>query len=416
MDMTSVIANGDHLLETQMYLSGGGNCVNPEWGPATEPNYYAQSYIGHVESKFQSGETTQDYKDRVRNGLILPVTRYDVSRSVAEGKPAEHLGNCHAADWPFVRKCSGDAMAVHSCTINSSLPPVDDVSAALLQRVYADAQSRGWAILVELAEAPETVKMFQKYVSRFKNRKEYIARRARRNAKRKWKYVPKRYSSKKAFYQYYERMFLDYWMEMRYGWRPLVYSSIDILNAISSMQQPQVVRVREHKRHEEKTAGVPNYSIVWSTATGSGYPSYETASHSRTHNQRAFFVGDIRKNTFGNVLDLNPLSTAWELVPYSFVVDWFFNTSDLARAHWPTSSYSDYTMGTSVKVEESFILHYGKLEDGEAESIGGVFSLREERYSRRPAHSVPWDLSYYPRVSLGKMTDLRKIFQNLTKI
>lgn len=112
------------------------------------------------------------------------------------------------------------------------------------------------------------------------------------------------------------------WLEYHFGWEPLVK---DIGSAIDLLQKPINDRPIVKRARTQKVLATP-YSTT-------GF--YGTEAYRSTHSMSwtATVGGKFRitnPNLFlANRLGLaNPLSVAWELVPFSFVVDWFVNVSE----------------------------------------------------------------------------------------
>lgn len=58
-----------------------------------------------------------------------------------------------------------------------------------------------------------------------------------------------------------------------------------------------------------------------------------------------------RGNSWAGFTSLNPVSIAWELLPYSFVVDWFFNVGNYVRNLETALLYGgDFVDGYMTKV------------------------------------------------------------------
>jgi hypothetical protein len=120
----------------------------------------------------------------------------------------------------------------------------------------------------------------------------------------------------------------DRWLELHFGWEPLVQdigASVDILNG---------------------TGKAPTGSSKVHVTSRSGTTGQDhTSSSDDTHLQRRNFdwhVG-VRMGAVVSVSNpnlaianqmgfVNPLSVAWEAVPFSFVVDWFSNVGQCLSA------------------------------------------------------------------------------------
>jgi uncharacterized protein YjiS (DUF1127 family) len=149
------------------------------------------------------------------------------------------------------------------------------------------------------------------------------------------------------------------WLAGRYGWRPFVYDVIQHVEALGSSS-----RKRESVR-KRFTEGTGTYSSS-SAIGGFHYPglglsySYEStwsADWTVSGGQTADFYSGLTEGTLGSLFKygaLNPLTTAWELVPYSFVWDWFVNLGDMLGA-MEAFAFAEERIGwTTVKCT----LHY----------------------------------------------------------
>jgi len=115
------------------------------------------------------------------------------------------------------------------------------------------------------------------------------------------------------------------WLEWKYGWKPLMGDLFGILDESIRQKLNTIQRIRASAKRPLNGLGKIQRYIhknSWDViSAGSGIQSC-----------RMSMVIEIRG---GFALDrwssLNPVSVTWELIPYSFVVDWFYDVGSYLR-------------------------------------------------------------------------------------
>lgn len=101
------------------------------------------------------------------------------------------------------------------------------------------------------------------------------------------------------------------WLEMQYGWLPLVSQSYEAAKALETLHKPRSLRF---------TASVKNGTAENDCSIGSAYYSYRV----RWSYGRKILANLYEDLPVARSLGLtDPRQVVWEIVPYSFVVDWF---------------------------------------------------------------------------------------------
>lgn len=129
------------------------------------------------------------------------------------------------------------------------------------------------------------------------------------------------------------------WLELRYGWIPM-YS--DIYNAAELIKpKPVVTNIRMSKQNTLSA------SAEGSELTG---PYTKTATSLRG---TSAYCRCYREPTWAERLGLtDPLTIAWELVPFSFAVDWILPIGDTIQANYVRTAIPIQSSGYSVLVRD----------------------------------------------------------------
>lgn len=112
------------------------------------------------------------------------------------------------------------------------------------------------------------------------------------------------------------------WLQLQYGWKPLlqdVRGTMESLSRLNNASSPLVRRVTASARVEQtKVTPIPHRVIS----------SLQAGNHSVTTSTRAKYVlrykiDDKLKAFLAQTGFTNPINLLWEILPFSFVVDWF---------------------------------------------------------------------------------------------
>lgn len=165
------------------------------------------------------------------------------------------------------------------------------------------------------------------------------------------------------------------WLEYRYGLMPIIYDVYGLLQVIERMG-----RLYETSRDRSDTDVQYEYSDSVYQYSVSGL-TVNRAWVKRRYDPKNLF------NSVGSLLSFNPLKTAWELVPYSFVVDWFVNIGDAISSISLTTLCEEERLCVSA---QSQLLTSVSFNGHALASISSDFYSRETRDFHVPSvHLAP---------------------------
>lgn len=127
------------------------------------------------------------------------------------------------------------------------------------------------------------------------------------------------------------------WLEYRYGWMPLLNDVDNAARALAerARRYPPVITGKGFVRELREQLSLMN--------EGTGYPNWRSRKYFELAFARLDFEPANAKLIRNKSLGLtNPALFAWELLPLSFVVDWFYPVGDFV-------SCFDYDLGLSFK-------------------------------------------------------------------
>lgn len=177
------------------------------------------------------------------------------------------------------------------------------------------------------------------------------------------------------------------WLEYRYGWTPLV---MELQGAFKALDKSRKIKLRGTARGKAISAKDQTWVVTRSPMFG---PSQAvlgdielTFDQQETVECRAYAMFEISKD-FQTVRDFGfteiPLAM-WELVPYSFVIDWFIPVGDWLEAVTPK-------LGVEIKAEGITTrrsIHLSRrgtnwvktFSGGVSYDVTGATSLHDQRY------------------------------------
>jgi hypothetical protein len=115
------------------------------------------------------------------------------------------------------------------------------------------------------------------------------------------------------------------WLEYTYGLKPTVSTLFDITVELARSQEPLLKAVGRATAKQRVRVIYSPSQVAWAKET-----SDQTWSN-RYHIECIYRHTANTLNLLGQFTSLNPASIAWELLPFSFVADWFYDVGGYMR-------------------------------------------------------------------------------------
>lgn len=246
--------------------------------------------VWKIDNLVTQGVNIPNYHKLKKQGKLLPLTPFNQYRRQGESAMSWSVDYSNGVywqtcDWSSVPlSIPGDA-DLHKWKEEY---PTDYFVQAAAAKIY----SQGWDALTFIAELHKVKSMFRNFITRLID------------------------NLKKGKLE-------NIWLEGRYGWRILVLDMIEINNVLANLDD-------KRKRYRERVGSTVTFSesnTVTTTLGGAG--TYDiTLNDQWTIGRRGTVVADISPPDFG----FNPITTAWELITFSFVIDWIINVGQFLES------------------------------------------------------------------------------------
>lgn len=155
------------------------------------------------------------------------------------------------------------------------------------------------------------------------------------------------------------------WLEYHFGWEPLVKDIYEAVKVLSSNPPAQAV-VGFGKYHELfGSSGSPQPYVAWT------YSDYIA----KARIQADVYVSNPNLALANQLGIVNPATVAWELVPFSFLVDWFIPVGKLLDSWTDLLGYSlQYPFTTTTRNVQSRYIYRQDSETNISDSVGWYHS------------------------------------------
>lgn len=208
------------------------------------------------------------------------------------------------------------------------------------------------------------------------------------------------------------------WLEYKYGWTPLL---MDVKGSVEAFAQSQFGRpitftVAKRASSGVKTSDWSNPNSYGFAGSGKCLDSGHSESHREVRVKMIFEVVNPLLSTAQQLGITNPATVAWELVPFSFVFDWFIHVGDYLNAltalhglqvKWSMSSTLEESSGFRTWADPTFV----------SSGIRNHAFTNTRKFSRRWYRRDPLIvdvLELYPPVSHGDFFGVNKLISGLS--
>ena len=337
------------------------------------------TYTGNQEYKYIRDEQTPNFRALQKCGKFLPLNGVEILRTF-EHRVASSIDVTNHTTTHMI----GDYYFPFPRTIDP--PPIDqDLLDREVLGAKANAAQSSFDVTTFLGELAESVETVKGIAHAFNEGTKRLALEAAKVRKNPW------------------RRFSQLWLGYRYGVRPMVN---DARNAVKALQKGADKFNKGRSRTSEDLAQGKDTLVNF-------YGRFELLVREKITGRRTYRGIAYCKTDFlsNGQLQSDPFVTAWELVPYSFVVDWFIGIGDYISTIRPTLLGEYFGVGNSAQTEYSYrreVVLARMLGDWTGSVSNNLTEVDVSQYIRLPAEaSLP---APFMALTVPHMIDLAALF------
>lgn len=217
--------------------------------------------------------------------------------------------------------------------------------------------------------------------------------------------------------------FAETWLEGRYGWRQLFF---DLEAANESLIRLQTLTGPFNRAASRDEATETKVISTFGPAKILRHkPSGTMTSNNYTKAQgnitqsltRRSAGGVIIRSLANDLAFIDPIVTTWEVIPFSFIVDWFANIGDALAAYSPFSTGQLLGAWTGTDNDRTTVFTCTPLDPDDSPSLvnsyqgpGSDVSIASARYRIRYVADPSFSVSVRINLNREKIADLASIF------
>lgn len=206
------------------------------------------------------------------------------------------------------------------------------------------------------------------------------------------------------------------WLEFTYGWRPLAQSIYGtahklLLEPMGPLSMTAIGKSKTRQR-SRSTSGT-------GSCGGGTRVTLQTDDEYRCRIVAQFKFQQSAIDSFAGFSSLNPVSIAWELTPYSFVVDWFvdlsgylrnFETAMLYRTNFKQGYISEGWKSTVYGVRSYYCSQSGSVSYESSSGLSWKVGFRRSILGSIPFPRAP---RFDPKLGTSRLTSAAALLGQL---
>jgi hypothetical protein len=230
-------------------------------------------------------------------------------------------------NWPYSLSISGCLIGKDNLAVPDTGSAVTADPLAVLESLYQAQAKLGentWESGVAMGELVSTAKMVASPIKALAAKAGQLTKRTARYFRRAGivnGIKPQRHAQRRAR-KALEKQLSSNWLEAYYGWLPLM-SDVEDAQKAFSLKAAQWCRVLRSSRHTISSVQQTTVANVKSVDVAYIYYDTLTSTVSKTTGIVYYYEKMFDRRLGASIYDIP--GVLWELIPYSFVLDWVFN-------------------------------------------------------------------------------------------